>query len=159
MALRAVDSVSNVWKSLKKYFVDTLYNGESIELNFDKAYYKTLVDDANKVKEWITLALDRIAIPGNIQQAAFRIYLHVREDVEQEELYALTDKVKGYLYDYNMDDGLLRIPLFDTLGKVDSTEWVEAGSMILYVVGESEIYYADDGTKFRWITVLVKWAI
>ncbi len=152
MPLDETAKLSNIVRSLKKYFVDSLYTAESIQLDFDKSYQDVYAALLERVDQWAIIAID----PSDMDTLAslgFTIFLYSRKDPEAVDLYTLRDKVMGYLIDTTQTDGMARMTLYDAA-------WVAIGAAVITLpVGrqESENLVAEDGTKFRVISATLRW--
>jgi hypothetical protein len=152
MSLDETAKLSNITGSLKKYFVDSLYTGESIQLDFDKSYQDVYAALPDRVDQWLIIAFD----PSNMDalaELAFTIYLYSRRDPEAVNLFILRDKVMGYLVDIVQTDGLARINLYDAA-------WATIGAAVIVLPAgrqESGNFVAKDGTKFRYISASLRW--
>lgn len=152
MPLDETAKLSNITSSLKKYFVDSLFTGESIRLDFDKSYQDVYAALPDRVDQWLIIAFDPSNM-GALAELAFTIYMYSRKDPEAVNLFILRDKVMGYLADNTQTDGLARITLYDAA-------WATIGAAVIVLpIGrqESGNYVAKDGTKFRYISASLRW--
>jgi len=152
MPLDETAKLSNIVRSLKKYFVDSLYTAESIQLDFDKSYQDVYAALLDRVDQWAIIAID----PSDMDTLAslgFTIFLYSRRDPEAVNLLTLRDTVMGYLIDTTQTDGMARMALYDAA-------WVTIGAAVITLpVGrqESNNLVAEDGTKFRYISAVLRW--
>jgi hypothetical protein len=152
MALDETAKLSNIMRSIKKYFVDSLYTAESIQLDFDKSYQDVYAALPERVDQWIIIALN----PSNMDslaELAFTIFMYSRKDPEAVNLFILRDRVMGYLIDTAQTDGLARMTLYDVT-------WTQIGAAVIVLPAgrhESDNYVAEDGTKFRYISASLRW--
>jgi hypothetical protein len=152
MPLDETAKLSNIMRSLKKYFVDSLHTAESIQLDFDKSYQDVYAALPGRVDQWIIIALN----PSNMDslaELAFTIYMYSRKDPEAVDLFILRDKVMGYLIDIAQTDGLARMTLYDVA-------WTPIGAAVIVLPAgrqESDNFVAKDGTKFRYISASLRW--
>lgn len=152
MPLAETTKLSNITNSLKKYFVDSLYTGESIHLDFDKSYQDVYANLPDRVDQWIIIAFDR-ADMDTLASLGFTLYLYSRRDPEAVNLFLLRDKVMAYLIDITQTDGMARINLFNAA-------WGIVGAAVVVLPAgrqESDNYVAEDGTKFRYISAALRW--
>lgn len=152
MPLDETAKLSNITNSLKKYFVDSLYTGESIQLDFDKSYQDVYAALPDRVDQWLIIAFDPSSMDA-LAELAFTIYLYSRRDPEAVNLFILRDKVMAYLIDITQTDGLARIDLYDAA-------WGIMGAAVIVLPAgrqESDNYVAKDGTKFRYISASLRW--
>jgi hypothetical protein len=152
MPLAETTKLSNITNSLKKYFVDSLYTAESIQLDFDKSYQDVYAALPDRVDQWIIIAFDR-ADMDTLASLGFTVYLYSRRDPEAVNLFLLRDKVMAYLIDITQTDGMARINLFNAA-------WGIVGAAVIVLPAgrqESDNYVAKDGTKFRYITAALRW--
>jgi hypothetical protein len=156
MALDNTAKLSNITDSLKKYFVDNLYTVESIHLDFGKSYEEVYKDLPERVDQWAIVAFDPLT-PDTLSELSITIYMFSRRDPESKNLYLLRDKIFNYLIDTSQTDGLARVTIYDTS---NPASWVAVGKgVVILPAGRSESanYMADDGTKFRYLSLLFKW--
>ena len=152
MPLDETAKLSNITNSIKKYFIDSLYTGESIQLDFDKSYqdvYKALPD---RVDQWLIIAFDP-SIMDTLAELAFTIYMYSRKDPEAVNLFLLRDTVMAYLIDIGQTDGMARINLYNAA-------WGIVGAAVIVLPKgrqESSNFVAEDGTKFRFISASLRW--
>lgn len=152
MPLDETAKLSNITNSLKKYFVDSLHTGESIQLDFDKSYQDVYAALPDRVDQWLIIAFD-LSSMGTLAEFAFTIYMYSRRDPEAVNLFILRDKVMAYLVDVAQTDGLARIILYDAV-------WATIGAAVIVLPAgrqESDNFVAEDGTKFRYISASLRW--
>ena len=152
MPLDETAKLSNITSSLKKYFVDSLYTGESIQLDFNKSYHDVYAALPNRVDQWIIVAFELSAL-DTLAELAFTIYMYSRKDPEAVNLFLLRDTVMSYLIDTDQTDGLARINLYDAV-------WGIVGAAVIVLPAgrqESSNFVAEDGTKFRYIQASLRW--
>ncbi len=144
---------SNFRDSVKKYFVDNLYKTEKVEVLFDRTLSTPKVQ-GTEVDRWIAVMLGDFDL-GIMGTAILEIFCCTKKDSEGFKLAQVRDKVMGYLIDTTQTDGMARIPLY----RSSATEaWTVVGSMLVQVDSESGQMEAEDGTKFKTITVSLRWA-
>ena len=152
MPLDETAKLSNITSSLKKYFVDSLYTGESIQLDFNKSYHDVYAALPNRVDQWIIVAFELSAL-DTLAELAFTIYMYSRKDPEAVNLFLLRDTVMSYLIDTDQTDGLARINLYDAV-------WGIVGAAVIILPAgrqESSNFVAEDGTNFRYISASLRW--
>lgn len=136
--------------SIKKYFVDSLSTGENIPLSFDG---DVSIPDTTMVSEWVMVVFGDLSFDA-IGVQELEVYCSSRVDPEGFRLSELRDKVVNYLIDLNKEDGLARIKLYQSH---PTDAWVEKGSMVVFLEGETPAIDAKDGSKVKIISVSVKW--
>jgi len=152
MALDSTARESNVRDSFKKFFIDNLYTSEHVKLTFDKGLAVPKLQGDISVESWIAVLFGPMYM-GNVSEMTLQIYCCTRKDKEGYQLAHLRDKVLGYLTDISQDDGVRRIPLY----KSNETPWSQVGSMRVVVDMESGQMTAEDETKFKIISIRLKW--
>ena len=153
MPLDESAKLSNIYGSVKKYFVDRLVTIEGISLDFDKTYTDAYASLLDLVNQWVIIALE----PDDMETLSslrLSIYLYSRRDAEGDDLAALRDTVMAYLRDRTQTDGFARVELFNT---ADPANWISIGGGVLLVDNESGVYRAKDETKFMYISVTLRW--
>ena len=150
------NSMVNLQRSVKDFCITNLITTASLNVYFDIKYVDTKLVDAAKIKQWIVVDINNINSWGVLKTAAVSFYLHSRNDPEGDDLAGLRDSLFVYLEDMSKTDGQVRIPLYNTS---TNKPWAKLGDMLVYVMSESPVYIADDKTKFREISVLLRWAI
>ena len=152
MPLDETAKLSNIVRSLKKYFVDSLYTGESIQLDFDKSYQDVYAALPGRVDQWVIIAFDSSNM-DTLAEFGFTIYLYSRKDPEAVNLFSLRDTVMAYLIDTTQTDGLARINLYNAA-------WGIVGAAVIVLPSarqELPNFVAEDGTKFRYIHASLRW--
>ena len=152
MPLDETAKLANITNSLKKYFVDSLFTGESIQLDFDKSYQDVYAALPDRVDQWLIVAFDT-SVMDTLAELGFTIYLYSRKDPEAVNLFVLRDKVMSYLIDIAQTDGMARITLYDAA-------WGIVGAAVIVLPTgrqESSNFVAKDGTKFRYISASLRW--
>jgi len=152
MPLDETAKLSTIVRSLKKYLVDSLYTTESIQLDFDKSYQDVYEALPDRVDQWVIVAFD----PSNMDTLSamgFTLFLYSRKDPEAVDLFALRDKVMAYLVDVTQTDSMARINLYNAA-------WGIVGAAVIVLPAgrqESSNFVAEDGTKFRYISAILRW--
>ena len=152
MPLDETAKLSNITNSIKKYFVDSLYTGESIQLDFDKSYQEVYAALPDRVDQWMIIAFDRSDM-DTLAKLELTLYMYSRRDPEAVNLFLLRDTVMAYLVDITQTDGLARVNLYDAA-------WGLVGAAVIVLPAgrhESDNYVAEDGTKFRYISAALCW--
>ena len=152
MPLDETAKLSNIVRSLKKYFVDSLYTGESIQLDFDKSYQDVYAALPDRVDQWLIIAFDSSDM-DTLAEFGFTIYMYSRKDPEAVNLFSLRDTVMAYLIDTAQTDGMARINLYNAV-------WGIVGAAVIVLPGgrqEPSNFVAEDGTKFRYIHASLRW--
>ena len=152
MPLDETAKLSNIMRSIKKYFVDSLYTAESIQLDFDKSYQDVYAALPDRVDQWVIIAFDRSDM-STLAKLGITFYMYSRKDPEAVNLFVLRDKVMAYLIDTTQTDGLARMSLYDAA-------WAQIGAAVIVLPAgrhESDNFVAEDGTKFRYISASLCW--
>jgi len=154
MSLDATAREANIRDSIKKFFIDNLYSKEGIELTFDRGLATPKIPNRNLVEKWVSVnfgLMDRETLSTH----SIMIYCCTRKDSEGFKLAQLVDTVMGYLSDTTETDGMKRIPFYRSKAQGD---WDLLGSLLVQDVIESNQMIADDETKFKILTVKLRWA-
>lgn len=154
MALDPTARLANVKDSIKKYFVDNISRISGKKLTFDKALSVPRIQGNVPANEWVSVRIEEL-YRDTLSDQMISIYCCTRQDPEGYRLAQLTDTVMGYLSDTTMTDGMARIPFYRSY---PSQSWDLLGSMLVHTVYESADMEAEDETKFRIITVRLKFA-
>lgn len=154
MALDPTARSSNVKDSIKKYFVDNIARIAGKKLTFDKALSVPKIQGNAPVNEWVSVRMDNLT-RDTLSEQIISIYCCMRQDPEGFKLCQLVDTVVGYLTDTTMTDGMARIPFYRSY---ENQEWTLLGAMLVYSIAESPEQEADDETKFKVLTVRLKFA-
>lgn len=151
MTLDNTAKQANVEGSLKKYFVDSIETAEGVPVAFDK-YLSTPNLHGKALTEWVTVNFGNLAMSA-MSAHDLHIYCCTRSDNEGFNLAQLRDKVFKYLSDNTKTDGMARIPFYDV-----ATWTLLDGGFVVQDVIESQKFDADDGTKFKILTVQLRFS-
>ena len=157
MPLDATAREANVLDSIKKFFIDNIYEISSIPVLFDIGLNSPNIrtgSSATKVEKWVSVNIGTF-IPEHISDLNIRLYLCSRNDKEGFKLAQLRDTVLGYLKDSTADDGMRRIPLYRS--HVDASKWQKVGGMLVYVDIISGNLLLEDVTKYKVIECTLRW--
>lgn len=154
MALDPTARTANVKDSLKKYFVDNIARSEGKKLTFDKAMAVPRIQGDVPANEWVSIGMEDTDL-DTLSSQTFTIYCCTRQDTEYRRLAQLTDLVMGYLTDTTETDGMKRIPLYRSY---PDQAWELLGAMLVWDVMMSSEMEASDETKFRILSVTLRWA-
>ena len=154
MALDPTARLANVKDSIKKYFVDNIARTSGKKLTFDKALSVPRIQGNVPANEWVSIRLEE-TYRDTLSEQLISIYCCTRQDPEGYRLAQLTDTVMGYLSDTTMTDGMARIPFYRSYA---DQAWVLLGAMLVHDVYESAELEAEDETKFKILTVRLKFA-
>ena len=140
MALDATARESNIWDSIKKYFIDNL----SYALSFDKALSAPNLR-GTAVDRWVAFTLNDMVL-GDMSSIMLDIYVCSRQDNEWHKLSQVRDTVYELLIDTTMTDTMRRIPFYQSHA---TNPWTLIGSLMIDEITESARMEAEDETKFR----------
>jgi hypothetical protein len=84
------------------------------------------------------------------------VYCCTRKDGEGFKLDQLRDKVYKYLTDNTKTDGMARVPFYRS--RATGAWTLLSGGMIVQDVMESRQFDAEDGTKFKILTVIIRFS-
>jgi len=153
MSLDATARLSNVMDSLKKYFFDSLYTTEGKEVMFDKSLSTPDLADKS-IDRWVVINFGALDM-GTLSEFYLNIFVCSRNDAESFKNAQLRDVVMSYLSDTTTTDGMRRIPLYQSSATV---AWTLIGAFVVQEVTEGPLFEAEDMTKYRQLTVRLRWA-
>ena len=132
---------TNLWRSVKKFFVDGL---ESTDITpyFDRVVQRQSSDLPSKR---INVLIEN-PVPGHVSDASMTIFCFSAEDREGDELAEIRDEVIGLLYPGVID-------LYET----SNDPWTKVGGIKVIVNGQSNTIYNPDNTKMMYIQTTLKW--
>ena len=104
MGLDPTAREANVRDSLKKFFVDSFYTTEGLQLTFDKWLSTPKVQGAD-VDRWISVLFGSMDL-GTLSSIDVDIFSCTNMDADGFNLGQLRDKIVNYLIDINMTDGM-----------------------------------------------------
>jgi hypothetical protein len=155
MALHATARESNVIDSIKKYLCDNLETTEKIALLFDTGLSYPKVQSGRAVDRWVSCDIGPMVLDF-LSEASFELFLCTRRDNEGFRLAQLRDTVMGYLTsDGSPGDGKVSIPFYQS-SSAPSATWTLLGGMVITDVIESRRIKAPDETKYKILTVRLK---
>ena len=153
--LDATAKEANVRDSIKKYFVDSLSTTEGLNVSFDR--YLSTPDIRSKATDrWVTVNFGPLNMDV-MGSHMLNIYCCTRSDGEGFKLAQLRDKVYKYLVDNTKTDGMARIAFYRSRADGNWT-LLDGGFVVQHPVIESQQYEADDGTKFKILTVTLRFS-
>ena len=145
---------SNLKDSVKRYFIESLYKTEGVHVTFDK-YLSTPRIQGKAVDRWVSINFGSLAM-SSMSQFILRVFPCTRSDSEGFKLSQLRDKVYKYLVNADMTDGMARIPFYRSRAE---GAWTLLGSgIVIQDVIEGDQLDADDGTKFKEMTVRIRFS-
>jgi len=152
--LDATAKESNLKDSVKRYFIDSLYKTEGVHVTFDK-YLSTPRIQGKEVDRWVSINFGSLAM-SSMSQFILRIFPCTRSDSEGFKLSQLRDKIYKYLVNADMTDGMARIPFYRS--RAEGAWTLLDTGMVVQDVIESDQLDADDGTKFKEMTVRIRFS-
>jgi hypothetical protein len=154
MALDPTAREANIIDSIKKYLSDNLETTENIALTFDVALSAPKIQ-GRLVDRWVSCDIGVIVL-DSISEANFELFLCTRRDNEGFRLAQLRDTVMGYLTNSGTPgDGRMSIPFYQSSSSPSAT-WTLLGGMLIMDVIESRRMKAPDETKYKILTVRLK---
>lgn len=154
MALHATARESNIIDSIKKYSIDNFETVEGYSVTFDKALSSPKLH-GKFVDKWISISIAPIIL-DSVSSVHFDIFCCTRKDNEGFKLAQLRDTVMGYLTnDGSSGDGKVSIPFYQSH---PTNPWTLLGGMLIIDVIESGHFEAPDETKYKILTVRLKFA-
>ncbi len=155
MSLDPTAREANVRDSVKKYFVDGLNRTDNVPLTFDRGLSSPEIQgDAESVSKWVAIQFDAMDV-DHLGFQILSIYCCTRFDPEGFRLAQLRDRVMGYLTDSTQTDGIRRIPFYRSY---ESQAWDLLGSLLVLIQGESAQFEAEDDSKYKIITAILRWS-
>ena len=150
---------ANIRDSVVKYFVDNINTTSGVPLTFDKSLSvpKVTGKQASQVDRWVNIDFGTL-ITDILSSQVLQIYVCTRKDNEGFRLAQLRDTVFGYLFD--SDDTYLngmRIPFYKSDSRGHSF-WTLIGAFMVQDVDEGPRMEAGDETKFKILTVRLRFA-
>jgi hypothetical protein len=153
MALDSTAREANLKDSLKKFFVDNLH--PTYALTFDKGLSTPrLQGQPTPVEKWVSVNFGHLDM-GVMSDFDLIIYVCTRQDAEGFKLAQLRDTVVGLLSDTTQTDGMKRIPFYKSYAQ---QAWELIGALLVVDVTDSPQYEADDETKYKMLTVNLRWS-
>jgi len=146
---------SNLRDSLKKYFVDNLNKTHGIPLRMFDKNLATPSTNTKSVNSWVSVVMGQKQ-RDIISSLVIDIYCNTRRDSEGFKLSQLVDTVYQYLIDLTQTDRLARIPFYQSKARGGGS-WERLGALIVTDIIESADLEGSDKTKFRILTVSLKW--
>jgi hypothetical protein len=155
MSLNPLAREANYKDSIKKYFVDNIYRTENIPVTFDKminfpeVFQESFKVFDDRVDRWISIISGGIVENSPLITAYPAIYVCTRRDIEGYKLAQLKDTVRSLL------DETMAIPFYRSYPA--PIEWQLLTYMQVFHAGESEQLTTKDETKFKRISLSLKW--
>ncbi len=154
MALDDTAKESNIRDSVKKFWVDSLYTALGVQITFDK-YLSTPNVQGHAVDKWVSINFGDLSL-SEMSIHDLQIICCTRSDGEGFKLAQLRDKVYSLLTDNTQTDGMARFPFYRSRA---TGAWTQlAGGFIVQEVMESRQFEADDGTKYKVLTVRLRFS-
>ena len=154
MALDPTARLSNCMDSIKKYFIDSLHTTEGKEVMFDKSLSTPDLQD-KAIDRWVVINFGALDM-GTLSELYLNIFVCSRKDAEGFKNAQLRDTVMGYLSDTTKTDGMARIPFYQSSA---TAEWILlSGGFVVQEITEGPLFEAEDLTKYRQLTVRLRWA-
>jgi len=154
MALDDTAKESNIRDSIKKMFIDNLYTAEGVQLTFDK-YLSTPSVQGHQVDKWVSVNFGDMSL-SELSTHDLTVICCTRSDGEGFKLAQLRDKVYKYLTDNTQTDGMARFAFYRSRA---TGAWTQLdGGFIVQNVMESRQFEADDGTKYKVLTVRLRFS-
>ena len=154
MALHATARESNVIDSIKKFFIDNLETIDEYAVTFDKALSAPKLQ-GRAVDRWISVAIGPLDL-NSIASISFDVFCCSRRDNEGFRLAQVRDTVVGRLTnDGSSGDGKISIPFYQSH---PTDPWTLLGGLLVVHISESKRMDAPDETKYKILTVLLKFA-
>ena len=155
MSLSPLAREANYKDSIKKYFVDNIYRAENIPVTFDKMinfpeiFQESFRISDERVDRWISVVSGSIIENSPMITAYPAIYVCSRRDMEGYKLAQLRDTIRGLL------ETSMVIPFYRSYPA--PVEWDLLTYMQVFHLGESEQLTTREETKFKRISISLKW--
>ena len=154
MALDPTARESNFRDSIIKFFVDNIETA-SIPVVFDKGLAQPVIQGQPiTIDKWVNVNFGDMDV-GTLSYAIVDVVCSSRKDDEGFKLAQLRDTVMGYLTDTTTTDGMKRIPLYRSYA---SQAWELIGALLIVEVIESQQFVAKDETKFKTMSLDLRWS-
>ena len=152
MTLDATSRESNVWDSIRKFFVDNLVRGgPNIPIGFDIGLASPKIAGNEVVEKWVNIESGTM-YSDTVSEYSFNVICCTRKDNAGFKLTQLRDTLMGYL---KPSDGQGIIPLYQSR---QGGEWgASIAGMLIYVGQESERLTASNEIKFKVVPITLKW--
>lgn len=135
-------------RSVRKYFVDELETIRGQYLTFDTAYSIPVVN-GTELNSWYGFHFGDINL-DILSTCMLEIYCFSRKDTDGENLSTLRDTLMDVLFDDQATDGLKKIPYLNQAMQMIT-------GIVPLVSHQSEEDKGADGTKFKLVTVKLRW--
>jgi|GEM_PF-1166121 len=145
---------ANIRDSIKKFFVDSLYSTEGVQLTFDR-YLATPNIQGHGVDRWVSINFGDLQM-SELSTHTLNIYCCTRSDGEGFKLAQLRDKVYKYLVDGDRTDGMARISFYRSRA-AGAWTLLETGMVVQDII-ESRQFEAEDGTKYKILTCRLRFS-
>ncbi len=140
MTLPELSKLSNIKRSVKKFFIDNLTTTEGFPVHFDIALSPNPLD--NETHRWIIVHYGTHD-PKQLSSLQLTIYLLSRKDIEGDDLTEMYDTLQNYLYPGQLD--------------IYNNIWVKIGGAKVYARPNQGYNYTWDKTKIQKTFVEIKW--
>jgi len=154
MSLDDTAKESNIRDSIKKYFVDSIYTAEGVQITFDR-YLTTPNVQGRAVDKWVSVNFGDMDL-SSLSTHDLSIMCCTRSDGEGFKLAQLRDKVYKYLTDNTQTDGMARFAFYRSRA---AGAWTQlAGGFLVQDILESRQFDAEDGTKYKVLSVRLRFS-
>ena len=141
MALDATARESNIWDSIKKYFVD---NMTAYPVTFDKSLSAPSIS-GRTVDRWYSVIMGSVQL-GDMSDIVLDIFVCTRKDNEWHKNSQMKDSMFELLTDPDQTDTMRRIPFYQSH---PTNAWVNIGAILVTEIIESPRLEAEDETKYK----------
>lgn len=132
---------TNLWRSIKKLFVDGLESTEIVPY-FDRIVSNPTKDAPNK---WINVMIEN-PNPAHVSEATMTVFCFSKEDHEGDELAQIRDEIIRLFYPKFID-------LYDT----STDPWTKIGGMLVVVNDQSGTIFTQNNSKMLYIQTTLRW--
>lgn len=147
---------SNLKDSIKRFLHSNKANLSAsgpVPLLFDKSLAEPAVQRGPETADkWIAVAFGRVDF-GTVSRAVLYLNVCTRKDPEGYKLSQLRDRLLGLFFDPDYSNGKVPIPLYQS----NTDPWTIVGYMLPVVSYETGGRFERDETKFKSITLELRW--
>ena len=152
MAIDPTARETNIRDSITKFLIDNL-DAADLKIFFDTMYVDYPEKVATELKKWYVVDFRSLDI-GPLAECSFNIFMFARADREGFKVSQMRDNFVDLLIDDTMTDGMARIDLY---ASHPTNPWTLLGGMVPFIDFESAHDVLADGTKFKWLTITLRW--
>jgi hypothetical protein len=154
MALPEISKEKNFKISMRKYlYTNANLYSPPISLLFDTGMEVPINEDSPS-PSWMTINFGTFIV-GTLNEAMVDIYCCARNDTSSDVVSDLRDLLVEWFTDSSQFDSARRIPIYINL---NTAEEEIVGWMVASIAYQSPLMLATDGTKYKLVTIQLKWS-